>query len=101
MLVMDSDSDENNDIGRGGIKGIYTPRWDPYKNRVYIPHDLSSQKVLDGTGDPSTWRVFTELATNSVIVFGECLYGVVAFPFVLLIGGVLGTARLEYLKRKK
>lgn len=89
-----------NDIGRGGIKGIYTPRWDPYRDRVYVPHDLSFQKVLDGTGKPSTWKAFAEPAWGAIQTLGISLYGVVAFPFVMLVlAGA--TARLKYLERKK
>lgn len=86
-----------------GVGSVTSGDWDPFYKDACFPHDSAFKRMLLGRLLPheSNTTVMTNFAKETGIVFLKSLYGVVAAPFYLILGGVGGALRWEYLNRKR
>lgn len=92
--------DTSSDPGRGGIGEFRTPRWDPYRTRTFKPHDIAFIKEQLGIKNAGNIQTFGTFVKNATVDFLIGSYAVVAFPFVLGIGGLGGLIRWATMPKK-
>lgn len=88
------------DPGHCGVGNLSTGDWDPYYQAGACPrHDAAFDAVAEGKRRDMGFGPLVLFLKDSSVVFARSAYGVVAFPFYVVLGGFGGLFRWHYLRK--